>query len=638
MTAAQQLELTEPTVKKSGKKWRVLCPSCGEVGANTTEAYAEEAAGAHVAEAHPDWAVQSIDRPAAVLTFAEIPVDQIVPSPVNPRGDDMGDLEGLKASIAADGIIQPLAVEQCDGDHTGNGGCYRIVAGQRRWTAAKELGLAAVPCVVRQAVDDDHRLELMLIENLQREDVNPMGEARAFRALEQLGLSQRTIAARVGCSQSHISKRLTLLELPPAVQKRVGAGDASGISVAAALELTKLKNDPKAIAEIAKGKKIEADDVVRKVEAAQREAERKAKVDAIKASAKQHGWKIVKYDGYYLPKSVKPLSVRQYDGGLEVDVAAHRKEPCHGVVAETYNGHPGGQHVCVDPARHKAKGDSALKVFTPVKPQKTEWELNELEHQRGRKAASASRLEVLPKLIATKAPAGRAALAILASEVIDVLGWETKKTACALLGLPAGDGDASKRLWAAAEKDLVRVAVACVMARGHERAHSLGQHSSIDGYRELAHLYDFMLGAGYEPTEWEREQLAKRDATKDQAAPLRARLVAMCSRIAPNEPEWMHVAGTVADEEVIGFLEDSGDPPIDELDDSDIQRQQFAAYFEDDLVAAGWAEAQPLFDDDVACRVCGCTQERACEGGCSWAEVDLCSACVDEPALAGAPV
>lgn len=433
----------------------------------------------------------------------------------------------------------------------------------------------------------------MLIENLQREDVNPMGEARTFRALEQLGLSQRTIAERVGCTQSHISKRLSLLELPVAVQKRVGGDrDAGGISVGAALELTKLKDQPKAIAEIAKKKDLDVDRVAREVEHKRREAEKQAKVAELTASAKKNGWKIVKYDGYSLPKTVKPLSLRQYDQGLEIDVAAHRKEPCHGIVPATYYGDPDGRQVCVDPARHKPKGESALKVFAPIKPTKTKWELEQLEHQRGRKAASARRLDALPALLAKKSPSGAAATRLLAEQVIDTLGWESKKTACALLGLPAGDGDPARRLWGLAgqsEKDLVRVAVACAMARGHDRAHTISQ-GSWTGYRELHQLYGFLTDTGYELDEWERSNLERENAEKATAAELRAHLVAMCSRVAPNEPTWATIASTVDDELILDFLADSGDPPVYELDDITIQRQAFHEFFAEELAAAGWTE------------------------------------------------
>jgi ParB/RepB/Spo0J family partition protein len=576
---AAQLELTEPTIKKIGKKWAVICPACGEVGKNTTEAYAKEAAGAHVTDAHPDWTIQTIDRPAPVLELRDLPVAQLAPSPHNPRGGDLGDIDGLAASIASVGVIEPLIVEP---DPTTDG--WTLVAGERRWTAAKQAGLDTVPCVVRPAVDDDHRLELMLIENLQREGVNPMGEARAFRTLEQLGLSQRTIAARVGCSQSHISKRLALLDLPAAVQKRVGERpDAGGITVAAALELTKLKDNPKAITEITKAKKLESDDIARRVQQAEREAAEKAKVEEFRAAAKANGWTVVKYDGYSLPKSVKPFSTSQWDNDLKLDPKKHETEPCHGLVVADYHGRPSGRPVCTDPKRHGPKGDSALKLPVEKKRQLSDHEIKEREQQRARAAAATRRTEALRQALA---PAKKGSVKIdpvrdtIFRTVIRQLSSDERRVCCEILGLGRPDYYAAE-MWAAADADLGRVAAAAALAVGELRA-----RAPYAGWEaaEIQDLYAYLQTADYELDEFETERLGKAAEQTDEA--LRTRLMAMVEAVAAGDDRdrWLAVARRVDVGLISDFFGDGDDDtPVDQIDDDTIAAQAFAEFFADEL-------------------------------------------------------
>jgi len=125
----------------------------------------------------------------------------------------------LAASIRTQGLVQPIVVTP-DGD-----GGYTIVAGERRWRAAQEAGLQQVPVVVHDVRDDRHLLELALVENLQRSDLNPIEEALAFQSLqEEFGLGHEEIAARVGKSRPAISNSLRLLNLPTNVQELLRAG------------------------------------------------------------------------------------------------------------------------------------------------------------------------------------------------------------------------------------------------------------------------------------------------------------------------------------------------------------------------------------------------------------------------------
>ncbi len=150
-----------------------------------------------------------------------VPVGQLEPNRKQPRTRfDEQSLEELAASIRAQGVIQPLIVSP-----TG-AGTYTIVAGERRWRAAQRAGLAAVPVVVRRVADDRQQLELALVENLQRADLNPIEEADAYRTLhEQFALSHEEIGARVGKGRSAVSNALRLLRLPGEIQELLRSGE-----------------------------------------------------------------------------------------------------------------------------------------------------------------------------------------------------------------------------------------------------------------------------------------------------------------------------------------------------------------------------------------------------------------------------
>lgn len=141
-----------------------------------------------------------------------VPLDHIRPSPFQPRKEFAPEaLQELTESIKAQGIIQPLLVRQRD-DH------YELIAGERRWRASQLLGLAEVPVIVREA-SDNTVLELALIENLQRENLNPMEEAQGYSELiARFDLRQEDVAAKVGKSRAWIANALRLLKLPAELQ------------------------------------------------------------------------------------------------------------------------------------------------------------------------------------------------------------------------------------------------------------------------------------------------------------------------------------------------------------------------------------------------------------------------------------
>jgi ParB family transcriptional regulator, chromosome partitioning protein len=153
----------------------------------------------------------------------EVPVSQIEPNPYQPRQRfDEETLTGLTASIRELGVLQPILVRKVD-DHR-----FELIAGERRWRAAKRAGLQFVPVIVRE-VTDTLSLQQALVENLHRDDLNPLEEASAYQQLiEDFGLTQEEIGQRVGKSRSAVANVLRLFQLPPQVQRSLAEGKLSG--------------------------------------------------------------------------------------------------------------------------------------------------------------------------------------------------------------------------------------------------------------------------------------------------------------------------------------------------------------------------------------------------------------------------
>jgi ParB family chromosome partitioning protein len=172
-----------------------------------------------------------------------LPISALRPNPFQPRAEvDPKSLEELVASIRENGLLQPVVVRP-----VADGG-WEIVAGERRFRAVQELGWSDVPVVVHD-VDDRMMLVLALIENLQREDLNPLDEARAYRRLvDEFGLTQAQVAQRVGRDRSTVANTLRLLSLPDAVRELLSAGAISAGHARALLGL----NDPARVIELAK--------------------------------------------------------------------------------------------------------------------------------------------------------------------------------------------------------------------------------------------------------------------------------------------------------------------------------------------------------------------------------------------------
>ena len=174
-----------------------------------------------------------------------LPIQKVEPNRSQPRQDfDEGELAALAESIAQHGIIQPLTVRELPS------GYYQIIAGERRWRAARLAGLREVPAVIMEA-DDRKTMELALIENLQRQDLNPVEEALGYRSLmDDYGLTQDQTAARVGKSRPAVANALRLLGLCDEVLEKVRSGELSAGHARAVLSLKSEKKQKEAAQKI----------------------------------------------------------------------------------------------------------------------------------------------------------------------------------------------------------------------------------------------------------------------------------------------------------------------------------------------------------------------------------------------------
>ena len=171
--------------------------------------------------------------------YRELPVDKVEPNPDQPRREfDEVELQALSDSISVHGVIQPLTVREMPN------GYFQIIAGERRWRAARMAGLSDVPVVVIEA-DDRKAMELALIENLQRQDLNPVEEALGYQTLmEEYGLTQENTAQQVGKSRSAVANTLRLLALTPEVLELLKTGE---ITAGHARAILSLKSEKKQI-------------------------------------------------------------------------------------------------------------------------------------------------------------------------------------------------------------------------------------------------------------------------------------------------------------------------------------------------------------------------------------------------------
>ena len=185
------------------------------------------------------------EEPAGESAYQMLPIYKVEPNPDQPRHDfDEEELQALSESIAVHGGIQPLTVREMPS------GYYQIIAGERRWRAARMANLSDVPVIVVEA-DDKKAMELSLIENLQRQDLNPVEEALGYQSLiEEYGLTQEEAAGRVGKSRPTVANALRLLGLCPEVLEKLKSGELTAGHARAILTLKTDKQQQEAAKKI----------------------------------------------------------------------------------------------------------------------------------------------------------------------------------------------------------------------------------------------------------------------------------------------------------------------------------------------------------------------------------------------------
>ena len=185
------------------------------------------------------------EEPTSDSAYRLLPIYKVEPNPDQPRHDfDEEELQALSESISVHGVVQPLAVREM------TNGYYQIVAGERRWRAARMTNISDVPVIVVEA-DDKKAMELALIENLQRQDLNPVEEALGYQSLiEEYGLTQEEAASRVGKSRPAVANALRLLGLCPEVLELLKSGAISAGHARAVLTLKTEKQQAEAAKKI----------------------------------------------------------------------------------------------------------------------------------------------------------------------------------------------------------------------------------------------------------------------------------------------------------------------------------------------------------------------------------------------------
>ncbi|MAG11726.1 MAG: chromosome partitioning protein ParB [Parcubacteria group bacterium] len=191
-----------------------------------------------------------VDQPAQEGSHM-IPVSQINANPDQPRKQfGIDELQDLVQSIEKHGILQPLVVKEEED------GTYQIIAGERRFRASQMIGMTRVPCTVKP-VDKKQELEISLVENIQRKNLNPLEEAYAYQRLtDEFGMTQAEVGSQVGKSRSYIANTIRLLDLPQDVQKGLNEGKISHTKARALLGLPTIRQQLKAFYDIAGDKQI----------------------------------------------------------------------------------------------------------------------------------------------------------------------------------------------------------------------------------------------------------------------------------------------------------------------------------------------------------------------------------------------
>jgi ParB/RepB/Spo0J family partition protein len=429
-----------------------------------------------------------------------VPVADLEPAEDNLRGH-VGDVAELARSIAGIGVIEPLLVTLvADAPDR-----YRIVAGHRRHAAASRAGLEALPCIVRDMTDAE-RIEVMLVENLQRSDGIPvLAEATGyFRLVGEHGYTIRRLAKQVGRSERHVRSRLALLELPAAAQDAL---ERNELSVGQAEALLPAKDQPDVIEALLAAPEWQRRDMEHAVTEALRRAEHEGRRATMVDEVKAGGTRVIESEGHR-PRSYTRLS----DLGLAED--EHGAEPCHAAVVESGYGGPAVVAVCTDRRRHSTKAPVADRSELQVDPATAD---PAREQAKERRRLADRRREFIAARISGRLPRP-ATVALLVGALLDRANSNDARHAGTLLGATPkagayGDdwhgalGDLASR----GEPDRLRVGVALAGAMAEARVTSGFARGDRNDY-----LW-FLQQLGYEPDPAESPAGTTSDSTTDDA-------------------------------------------------------------------------------------------------------------------------
>ena len=431
----------------------------------------------------------------------DLPLSSIVPAPDNPRRD-LGDVDELAASMSELGMLQPLVVTERDGK-------FMVVCGHRRHAGAKKAKLKSVPAIARE-LDEPQRIKARVIENCQRSDLAPLEEARAYLQLGELGLSQRQIAKDVGKGQSHVSKRLSLLQLP---KKLLAKLDSGGITIGDALEFAPLAEHPRAIDAALKRMNSWGWTPKQAVKAEREQLAVHLKVEKEIERIKAAGITFVPQpaNGYYyeLPKGTMRVDPDRSWDSLPMKIGAHSKLDCHAATVDT---HGNRIYLCTDPKAHAGELEAAKKRAT-----KDAREEKRKAHEKDLRAAERERRAAIAEILKARMPKDELIEQLVTSLIRET--WQSKrKIACGLLDLDAeafeqtqredGYGWADKwelALQAEAKKPTRTGAVGLALAIA---ATEETIHKAWDGWQRHGDYFKWLGEKGYKPTEAEQLELA----------------------------------------------------------------------------------------------------------------------------------
>ena len=480
-----------------------------------------------------------------------LPIEAIVPDPANRKV--VLDAQFVN-SIRTHGVIQPLLVTA----HPEEEGRFHLVAGHRRLGAARKVGLDTVPALVR-SLSEQEKLELALVDNLQRSDLNPSETALAMARLVELGVSQKELAKRIGRSTAYVRERLKLLELPVAARRMV---DDDTLTIEQGLSLSGLLDHPEALeavlTQIADGNR----NVEWMVSSALRQLESDARVAEGRAKAEAKGLRVLDHEGYH-PSGYVELGTY---GGLDLDPKAHAKEPCHAVVIAPRDGK--ATPVCTDKKRHTRKGASPVKTAA-----KTGADAEARAEKAARKEATEHRKAFVASILAgrvTKADV----LRLVLPNYLDDANSNEQAAIAKLLGVEAAEanrydrwGDALREYAAVSETSLLRACLAFSLVQGEDAVAGGWAHERAERHRA------FLAAKGYEPTPYEVQEAEVAARRHEEAL---ARTAEFRADVIQAEDAIADTDGAAADE--------AGGPTPDDADEVDAEQN-------------GYPGAEEVFDD-----------------------------------------